>query len=144
MSEEHIDHPVAPQLPVPDDKIKSSKQLAGYASELTDEEVAKTVQIIYSLQAKYMHKSNNAKNLDALRDEALTRLSEIGIIATLDPSPCFYGEPPVLEILGKIKDDPIHKVGFDHEKKYYEVNKAVERNEDYLGQKEKPNKRKDK
>jgi hypothetical protein len=96
---------------------------------------------------KYANKPNTADNLERLRDEVLTRLSEINILATLDPAPCFYGEPPIVEIIGKVATDPIHKVGMDHEKKRYEVLKSKERNEDYLGQKERYNKlkpRKDK
>lgn len=131
-------------VPVPDDTIKSSKQLASVASELTDEEIKWVFEIVMMTRAKYSGRSNSSKNLEAMRDEVLTRLMERNIIAELDPAPALYGEPPVLEIIGKVTGDGYHKYGFDHEKKYYEVNKAVERKEDFLGQKERYNKRKDK
>jgi hypothetical protein len=119
------------------------KNLAQVATDLTDHEVMQIGKIVGELVAKYGRKANTAENLDQLRDEALTRFAEAGIIATLDPAPCFYGEPPVVEIIGKIGGDPIEKYGFDHERKQYEVIKSKDRGEDYLGQKESYNKRKD-
>lgn len=129
---------------VPDDKIKSAKQFVHWSDELTDSEAQGAVKVIAQIQQKYAPMANTKENLEALRDEALTRLMDLGIVAELDPAPCFYGEPPILEIRGKVSTDPIHKHGFDHEQKQYEVLKAMERNEDYLGQKEQPNKRKKK
>lgn len=129
---------------VPDDKIKSPTQFVHWSDELTDDEAVEAVKVIGQVQKKYQHMRNSKENLEALRDEALYRLMEIGILAELDPAPCFYGEPPVLEIRGKVSTDPIHQHGFDHEKKQYEVRKALERGEEYLGQKERPNQRRDK
>lgn len=127
-----------------DDLITSGKQFAGYAAELLDSEIQQAVSIIASLQEKYKHRPNTAGNLEALRDEALSRLADLGILATLDPAPCFYGEAPILEIVGKVTTDTIHTDGFDHEQKGYEVRKSVERGEDYLGQKERSNSRRPK
>lgn len=112
------------------------KNFAYAAMDLTDREITQVFQILSVVRAKYAGKPNTADNLDALRDEALTRLMEIGILATLDPAPCFYGDPPTIEILGKVKGDAIEKQGFDHEQKGWEVNKAKDRGEDWLGQKE--------
>lgn len=117
-------------------RVGNAKEFAHYSMELTDEEVTQALQIIVNIQHKYATRQNTAGNLEQLRDEALTRLAEIGILATLDPAPCFYGDPPELEIIGKIKSDPLHTEGFDHEKKQYEVRKAVDRGEEWLGQKE--------
>lgn len=121
--------------------VTSGKEFAAKASDLTDDEIQKSYRVITEVQRKYANKPNTRIWLDQLRDEVLTRLSEVGILATFDPTPCFYGEPPALEILGKVSTDPIHKHGFDHEKKEYEVRKATERGEDFLGQKETPNTR---
>lgn len=128
--------PVSANVPVPDDTIKSTSQLAQFSTELTDAEVKAVGTIIGRLVMKYGRKANTVENLDALRDEALTKLSEIGILATLDPAPCFYGEPPIVEIIGKVDGDGLHKHGFDHERKRWEVLEANKRNEDYRGQKE--------
>lgn len=112
---------------------------------MTDTEISQVFQVIHLVRQKYAGKANTAENLDALRDETLTRLMDIGVLATLDPAPVFYGEPPIVEILGKVKEDKtFHTEGFDHEKKMYEVRKATERGEDWLGQKEAVNKRKSK
>lgn len=125
------------------DTFDIGKGFAHAAADLTDSEITETFKIVESVRQKYAYAANSAENLDKLRDEVLTRLMDIGVLATLDPAPCFYGEPPVLEIIGKVSEDKVfHTEGFDHEKKQYEVRKAEERNEDWLGQKESANKRK--
>lgn len=117
--------------------VHSKKEFVHSNDELADSEAVKAVRIIGEVQIKYWKKVANKQNLEALRDEALYRLAtELGIKAELDPTPCFYGEPPILEIQGKMEGDDIHKYGFDHEKKGWEVKKAHERGEDYLGEKE--------
>src|SRR3954470_21621841 len=122
----------------------ADKDLAHAATDLTDREITNVIQTVERVRLKYAGRANTPENLEHLRDEALTRLMEIGVLATLDPAPCFYGQPPVLEIIGKVSGDPIEKVGFDHEQKGWEVNKANTRGEDWLGQKEKPDKLKKK
>lgn len=130
--------PPAHQMPVKDDRISTTTGLAKNAAELTDEEVMKVGRLVAQLVSKYGTRPNTPENLEALRDEALTRLAaEMNILATLDPTPCFYGEPPTIEIIGKMPNDAIHKEGFDHEKKQWEVREANKRNEEYRGQKEK-------
>lgn len=124
---------MSPPLPTPDGKVTTGRQFAENASELLDSDVQRIIEIVVGdVQQKYAYKANTAANLEALRDEVLTRLMEIGILASFDPTPCMYGDPPELEILGRIDDGAY---GFDHEKKGYEVNKANARDEDYLGQK---------
>jgi hypothetical protein len=118
------------------------KNFALAAVDLTDREIQATLKVVEAVRLKYAGLPNTADNLEALRDEVLTRLMDINVLATLDPAPCFYGEPPELEIIGKIKGDPIEKYGFDHEQKQYEVLKSKERGEDFLGQKENIDKRK--
>ena len=121
-----------------DDIIKSTEQLAGFAQDLTDVEVGQVGKLIGALQRKYAHKANTPENLEHLRDEVITKLAEdMGILATLDPTPCFHGEPPILEIVGKVAGHSFNKDGFDHERKYWEVQKANQLGEAYLGQKEK-------
>jgi len=123
-----------------DDIIKSTEQLAGFAQDLTDIEVGEVGKIIGSLQRKYAQRPNTPEVLDQLRDEVVTKLAEqMGILATLDPTPCFHGEPPIVEIVGKVSGHSFHKDGFDHERKYWEVQQANKKGEAYLGQKEKSN-----
>jgi hypothetical protein len=129
-------------VPAPDDKIKSRKQFVEWNDELTDTEAQAAMAVIVPIQSKYANRPNTVANLEELRDEVLTKLMECNILAEFDPSPCFHGEPPILELRGKIATDSIHKYGFDHEKKQYEVLKARDRGEDYLGEKERPDSRK--
>lgn len=124
--------------------ITSAKDFAGFASDLTDEEIKRSIEVINLIRAKYAGKSNTAHNLENMRDEVLTRLAETNVLADFDVTPALYGEPPRVEIIGKITADPIHKQGFDHEKKRFEVIEAKKRNEDYRGQKEPTNSRKKK
>lgn len=120
-----------------DDIIGSAEKLAQFAAELTDLEVSQVATLVGKLQRKYAGRPNNAKVLDELRDEALTKMAEIGILATVDPTPCFHGEPPIIEILGKVPGHEMHTEGFDHERKRWEVQNANKLNEAYRGQKEK-------
>lgn len=117
--------------------MHSDRAFSQSASDLTDHEIQQTFKIVELVRLKYAGKPNTSENLEQLRDEVLTRLAEdVNILASFDPAPCFYGEPPILEILGKVTGDGLYKDGFDHEKKQYEVIKSKERGEDYLGQKE--------
>jgi len=121
-----------------DDIITSTEKLAGFAQDLTDVEVGQVGKIIGTLQRKYASRPNTPEVLDQLRDEVITRLAEeMGILATLDPTPCFHGEPPIVEIVGKVAGHSFNKDGFDHERKYWEVKQANKKGEAYLGQKEK-------
>ena len=124
------------QPSIPDDRIHNEKQFVYWNDELTDSEAQEAFQIIASVQMKYERKVATIENLEALRDEILTRLAERDILAELDPTPVFYGEPPTVEIKGKLSTSELHKYGFDHEKKGWEIKKAHERGEEYLGQKE--------
>lgn len=119
-----------------DDIMKSEKQMVYFSDELTDSESVLAVRVIGECQQKWAMKANSKENLEYLRDEVLTRLMEMGILAEFDPAPCFYGEPPIVELRGKIAGDALHEYGFDHEKKKWEIDKAHERGEDYLGEKE--------
>jgi hypothetical protein len=121
--------------------VKSMHDLVYKSTDLTDAEVTEFGRAMGEVSSKYSHKTNSKENLEALRDEILTRSAEIGILVEVDPSPCFYGNPPEVVVLGKVAGDDLYKYGFDHEQKAYEVTKAKERGEDWLGQKESPKRR---
>lgn len=115
----------------------SPKDFVYKATDLQDHEAIEFVRIVHAIQGRYAGKANTEKNLDQMRDEILTQLAEkLGILASFDPTPCFYGEPPIVEYLGKVSGDNLHKYGFDHEQKEYEVKEAVKRGEEFRGQKE--------
>lgn len=126
-------------------KISSLKDLSRATTlELTDSEVQEVFQIITSIQGRYALKLSTPENLDALRDEVLTRLAEKGVLATFDPVPIMNGEPPTVEIIGKVAGDASYKYGHDHEKAQWEIQRANTRNEEVLGQKERINARRPK
>lgn len=132
------------ELSTPDTPITSGKQLAEVAYELTDEEVQKTFTTVMEISEKYKYRRATPEVLTELEDEVKTRLHAIGILATVNAMPVLDGQPPFVDIIGKVSDDGLHQHGFDHERKGWEINKANERKEDYLGQKESINKRRDK
>lgn len=118
------------------DQISSVKDLAHFAADLQDSEVTQIASIVGAASRKYSTRIATIANLEALRDEILTRLSTINILATVDVAPVLNGEPPTVEIIGKVAGDSQHKYGMDHERKQYEVRKATARGEEFLGQKE--------
>lgn len=118
-------------------RVSSVEDLVYKATDLTDYEVGEVTRIMYDISTRYSRKSNSVKNLEEMRDEILTRLADADVLAEVDPSPCLYGDPPEVTIIGKVANDDIHKYGFDHERKAHEVNEAVKRGETFRGQKEK-------
>lgn len=116
--------------------VKSMEDLVYKASDLTDFEVKELSAVIYDVSTRFSRKTNTVKNLEEMRDEILTRLADINVLAEVDPAPCLYGKPPEVTIIGKVNTDDIHKYGFDHERKAHEVNNAIRRNETFRGQKE--------
>lgn len=118
----------------PEGTVNTPEELALLATELTDGEVKMVGKIWTDLVLKYGLRRNTIDNLEELRDEAYTTFAEHDILVTLDPAPCFYGEPPAIEIIGHVSGHEIRKHGFDHERKQWEVLKSIERGEDYYGQ----------
>ena len=55
------------EVPIPDDRIKSEKQLVEFASDLQDSEVTQVGKIIAQLSAKYSTKRASVENLEAFR-----------------------------------------------------------------------------
>lgn len=113
--------------------------------DLNDDEIKIAGELILSIRARYVDKwrfmsfssfEQAASELEHYRDEITTTLAErLGILATVDTAPVLDGESPLVEIIGKIEGTSFAKFGMDHEKKEFEVKRATERGEDYLGQK---------
>lgn len=125
------------QAKEPDPIIRSKKQMVYFADELTDTESVAAFELVARISGKYAMKVASVENLNALRDECLTTLAErMNILAEIDISPIYNGEGPIVEFKGKFTGDDIHKYGFDHERKKWEIDKAHDRGEDYLHEKE--------
>lgn len=124
-------------LPSTDTVINDVTELSRATTQtLTDSETQKAFSIIMEVQTKYAMKLSTPENLDAYRDELLTRLMEVNVLASFDPTPLLQGGRPIVEIIGKVPSDDLHKHGFDHERMGWEVTKAGQRNEEVLGQRE--------
>ncbi len=126
-----------------DGKVKTAKEFVEVAYELTDAEAVEAFGICAQIDRKYRGRSystaqQRARILTEMEDETKTRLAAIDILATVVPG----DEGPVIDIIGKLRTDNIHKYGFDHEQKEYEVKKATGRGEQFLGQRESVNSRK--
>lgn len=113
--------------------------------DLNDDEIKIAGELILSIRAKYVGRwrymsfdsvDHAVSELEKMRDELSTTLAEkLGLLVSVDGSPILDGQPPVIEIIGKIEGTQFANFGMDHEKKAWEVKKATDRGEDYLGQK---------
>ena len=93
--------------------------------DLYDEEVVRIHHVAFDLTRKWSHREATKGNLELLEREAVSRLADIGFIATVDTIPCLLGQPPSITIVDRVEPHI-----FDHEKKEWEVRKAHEKSED--------------
>lgn len=141
-------YPTSPNLPTGKDVVNTAKGFAGATTlDLTDEEtkvfLETTVAITRNHQAKwrmlYPFKSIEQcmKLCDKLEQElAYTMMERLNVLVRVDATPVFEGNGPIIEYIGKMEGTSLARYGQDHEKKTWEVQKAQERGEDFLGQKD--------
>lgn len=142
--------PTSPTLPTNKGLINDSKSFTGaFTLDLTDDQIAQAWRIVQEVrhryQEKFASKFNDPQNftiddiekfIGHMEDEVKTRLAEgPGILASVNMLPIFEGKPLEIEFLGVIPGGDLDKHGMDHEKKGWEVRRATERGEDFLGQK---------
>lgn len=147
-----IENPVtSPELPTNNqDIIKDAKSFSGAMTlDMTDEEIAEAWRVVISIRGKWLdhfrRKFNDPstyslddalKAIEEFEDELKTTLAErCNVLASVDTVPLLEGKPMQIEWIGKLPGDSINKYGLDHEKKTWEVQRAKERGEDFLGQK---------
>lgn len=115
--------------------------------ELTDAEIQAAWRIIWGVRAKhqmkFIQKFNDAstfnlddalKALEEMEDEIKTKLAEVDILASVDTVPILEGQPPAIEIIGMLPGSNLAKYGMDHERKEFEVKRATQRGEAFLGE----------
>lgn len=136
----------SPSLPTQEGIVTSAKEYSdALTMDLTDEEIRKSFSLIALVRKKYAGRSFDTIEqgimiIEELEKEIQYELATgLNILARVDSTPMLMGQPPILEIMGKLPGDSVEKYGFDHEKKEWEVKRATDRGEDYLGQKEEPN-----
>lgn len=138
----------SPNLSTGKDTVSTAKEFSGAMTlDLTDDEIKKALEItvgtVNKHQAKWRQKFpfDSLEQVSDLLEELQSELSykmatELDVLVRVDGAPVFMGQAPVIEWLGKLDTSSLAKHGQDHEKKQWEVQKADERGEDYLGQKD--------
>jgi hypothetical protein len=141
--------PTSPNLPVNDrDVVRTPGEFSrALTLELTDDEIKRALQVTVPIvnkhqtiwRTKYPFDSLEqvADLLEELEKELSYRLmEEVDCLVRVDATPVFEGQAPVIEWLGKVEGTSLDRYGMDHEKKTYEVQKAEDRGEEFLGQKD--------
>lgn len=142
--------PTSPELPVRDTGIvKTKKEFSdSLTQDLTDEEIQRAMQLMLPIKQKwqrkfisrYTHETNfnpdqAMKLVDEFEKELVATMAEkANLIVSVDVVPLLEGKPLVIEYVGVLPGHSASK-GFDHERKAFEVKKAVQREEDWYGQK---------
>jgi hypothetical protein len=128
------------------DIVGNPKELSDALTlELTDHEISRMMEIFGSTWKKYIGRTfdtveQGMQIVTEAEKEITDRMAnELEVLCTIDVSPMLMMQPPILEIHGKLPTSSFAEHGFDHEKKEYEVKEATVRGEDWLGQKEDPN-----
>jgi hypothetical protein len=140
--------PTSPELDTPDANITSEKAFSGAMTlDLTDDQIKEALAIVVPIKERYrdrfirmlgdpyMDLDHVLKVVEEMEDELKTTLAErCNILATVDSTPLLEGQPIRIEWLGVLPGHEVNRYGMDHERKAWEVRRANERNEDYLGQ----------
>lgn len=137
--------PNSPTLPT-NDIVTTAKDFSDAMTlDLNDDEIKTAMELVVQIRRRYVDRwqfmsfdsiDHAIDELEKMRDEISTTLAErLGLLVTVDGSPILNGEAPIIEFIGKIEGTQFAKHGMDHEKKAWEVQKANERGEDWLGQK---------
>lgn len=105
-------------------------------SNLYDSDIKQIGDIVAALVAKYSHLPATEENLEELYKEATHEAYEAGFIVHLDFTGIPIGQPPVFDVIQKIGRGGASSNEFDHDRKRFEVLDAVNKGEDFRGQKE--------
>lgn len=125
--------------------VKNAVEFAHTAYNLQDHEALEAIDIMRKYQRRWIYRArwgwHNWEDLADFLEELGGNIQyefaeRLNLLTRWDPTPVLEGKPPLLEVMDKMPSDDIHKFGFDHERKGFEVRKAVGRGEEFLGQKE--------
>lgn len=106
-------------------------------SDLTDAEYKKCVELTYALRQVYASRANTKANLEEFAKYTKEAFHKLGFVVDVDTMPCIIADakgrtgPPEIVVIRRV--DPSKTM--DHEYKRWEVLKAKERGEKYLGEK---------
>jgi hypothetical protein len=149
MSDMDFELPVdSPNMQVNQGIVRTPKAFSdGLTLDLTDDEIAQALRITLPIKNKwhriFVKKLNDPafttleqamKLCDQFEDELKTTLAEkMGLLVSVDVSPTFEGKPPIVDFLGALPGHYSEMYGTDHEKKAWEVKRANDKGEDFLG-----------
>ena len=149
--------PDSPDLPVNQGIVHTQKQFSDALTlDLTDDEIKKAMEIVLPIKKKWEEKfrakfgdfmnftvEQAVELIDKMEEEIKYELAtRLDLYATMDCTPIFEGEPPIIEFAGALPSHSSAQYGLDHEKKTWEVQHAKDRKEDFYGQRSKIKKRK--
>ena len=151
MSDEPVEVsvPTSPELPADHDLIRTEKGFSGAMTlDLTDDQIKACMRIVHNVRNKYLgrwvNKFNDPQNftldealkeVDNYEDELKYELADkVGVLVTVNAVPLLEGQPLQIEWLGVLPGGSLERYGQDHERKGWEVKRATERGEDFLGQ----------
>lgn len=141
--------PTSPTLNTDSGIVRTQKQFSdALTTDLTDAEIKEGLALILPIKRKHEEKflakfgdphfsiDEAAEAISEFQDEiSYTLATEANILATVDATPVFEGQPLIIEWIGVIPGHSLSKYGMDHERKSWEVKKATDRGEAFLGQK---------
>lgn len=100
------------------------------ALQLQDSEILAIRKLQMRLTNKYALQPRTEKVIDQIEVEAIHELASLGWIAHVDAFPLLQGEQMTISLLQRVDAD----YEFDHEKKAYDVTKAIEKGETLHGE----------
>lgn len=100
-------------------------------ADLHDEDIVVVGQIWAEISRRFSHKTNTQHNLNEMAKFAEAEFARKGFLVHVNLQGVLLNEGPSIDVVAKISDQE-----FDHDKKGWEVKKAVGKGEKFLGQKE--------
>lgn len=144
MEEQYI--PTTPNTDLSDREIvRTLDEFSGALTlDMTDAEIEQAAKVMLPIYRR--HKQKFLMKFAGLRsvEEAMALIDEMeneiqyematkcGILVRIDVEPLFEGSPPIIDWVGKVGGVESE---FDHDQKEWEVKRATERDEAFLGQK---------
>lgn len=141
-------------------RVKDATEFAHTAYNLLDHEAKEALDITRKYQLRWIQGAQRILSDPRLGPHTFEKLMEfaesvgqdvkeefaerLSLMVAWDPTPILEGKPPLLTVMDKYDREDIHKHGFDHEQKQFEVLKSKARGEAYLGQRERVNARRPK
>lgn len=138
----------SPTLPTNEGIVTTAKEFSDALTlDLTDDEIARALRVTIPIKEKWQLKFRSAlrhnnftiseamKMVDDFESELKTELAEkCDLLVSVDVSDVFdHGGPPVITFEGALPSHSSAKYGFDHDRKEWEVKKAKDKDQAFLG-----------